>query len=288
MSEQDRIQALGNSLASVADSLSASFARELARVLAAVERSLLPLLQTPTSTAKAQATRQITLRRELRAVLEKAGYDALVRRASVEAVGGLLEEFRAARGVGALGRVSATRLAALARTFELDLLGLGDQAAHQLWRAAVLAIYSDAPQATLLQQLANVLEKSFGQIQTLFDTQTSVIGRQIEKVLTDGRDDQAFLYVGPVDSRTREWCLEHVGLVFTRDAIDRLDNGQLPNVFLSGGGYNCRHSFLAVSDPQLVRLADTGQRAEGYDGRVDMARTLKRQRSRFRELRRVA
>jgi hypothetical protein len=77
-------------------------------------------------------------------------------------------------------------------------------------------------------------------------------------------------------------------LVLTRGAIDSLSNGQLPNVFITGGGYNCRHSFLAVSDPALVALADTGQRADGYDGRVTMARTLKTQAKRFRELRRAA
>lgn len=81
----------------------------------------------------------------------------------------------------------------------------------------------------------------------------------------------------------RDWCLDHLGLVMTKDRIDALDNGQLPNAFLTGGGYNCRHTFLAVSDPDLIALANTGQRAPGYETRIVEARDarafLKRRRA---------
>ncbi len=55
-----------------------------------------------------------------------------------------------------------------------------------------------------------------------------------------------FLYVGPNDSKTREFCLERVGKVFTSEQISMWDNGQgLPaSIYL--GGYNCRHRLAPV------------------------------------------
>jgi hypothetical protein len=70
-----------------------------------------------------------------------------------------------------------------------------------------------------------------------------------------------FIYVGPVDERLRPFCRGHVGKVYTRAQIDALDNGQLPNTFLTGGGWNCRHVWHAVSKFSEAReLAGTGKR----------------------------
>ena len=284
----------GDRLAAVADSLSAEFARELARVLGLADRGLLPLLQEAIAGnrgARLALARLLPLRKELRTVLERAGYDDLALRASLEAVSRMAEAYRVSRAGAAatsLGRLTPTRLQALARLLELDVLDVGDTAAMQLWRALIQAVYTSRPAASMVDQLARMLHTSLARAQTLFDTQVSVLGRQMERLTTDGAPSQAYLYVGPVDARTRDWCLDHVGLVQTRATIDALDNGQLPNVFLTGGGYNCRHSWLAVSDPVLVRLANTGTRADGYDQRVAGAHALKDQRRRFRELRRAA
>ena len=114
------------------------------------------------------------------------------------------------------------------------------------------------------------------QAQTLFDTQVSIIGRQIVASAPKSRETPAYLYVGPFDGVVRDWCLDHLGMVRTQASIEALDNGQLPNPFLTGGGYNCRHSWLAVSDPDLVALADTGQRAEGWESRIAQARAARK------------
>ena len=294
MTETERTRQAGERLASVADRMSALFAQELARVLAAADRSLLPLLREAMAgnrTASVAVSRLLPLRRELRGVLERAGYDRLAMTSSIEAVSALAEAYRAGRAgtaAASLGRLTPNRLLALAHLLEADILGIGDTAVHQVWRAAVMAIYSSQPTDELVAQLAEQLQTSLARAQTLFDTQTSVVGRQMERIATDGEPEQAYLYVGPVDARTRDWCLDRVGLVEKRDAIEALDNGQLPNPFLTGGGYNCRHSWLAVSDPELVRLAGGGVRAGGYDARVAVARALRQQRRMIRELRRAA
>jgi hypothetical protein len=47
--------------------------------------------------------------------------------------------------------------------------------------------------------------------------------------------------------------------VYSRAVIDKMRNGQLPNVFVTRGGFNCRHLWRPVTDPRLIALADTGQ-----------------------------
>ena len=89
--------------------------------------------------------------------------------------------------------------------------------------------------------------------------------------------NRAYIYVGPIDERTRDWCLSRVGRVFTRAQIDAMDNGQIPDPFTTGGGYNCRHKFVEVHKPGLIAMAGTSRRLPEYDRRVRQALYLRRQ-----------
>ena len=53
-------------------------------------------------------------------------------------------------------------------------------------------------------------------------------------------------YGGPVDIKIRPFCgaLMAANKNYSRDQINKMDNDQLPNVFLTCGGYNCRHVWL--------------------------------------------
>jgi hypothetical protein len=280
MAEQDRLQLIGQAFASLADTESARFSRELGRVLAALERDLLGLVAGVREGRRgvlARVGRLLTLRTEIRQALEASGYSALITRASLDAV-----ERMAATATGrivtqgaAMGRVSPERLRVLAELMRADLLGVGETLAHQVWRSAMFSVYTDRPVSEIVGVLAKAIEKSRAQAQTLFDTQVSIVGRQIVAAEPTADDQQAYLYVGPVDGMVREWCLSQIGMVRTQPAIEALDNGQLPNPFITGGGYNCRHSWMAVSDPELIALADTGTRAPGFGERVDRARAFK-------------
>jgi hypothetical protein len=79
--------------------------------------------------------------------------------------------------------------------------------------------------------------------------------------LEDARPDDVFWYFGPVDGQMRPFCREHVGKVYRRATIAQLDNGQLPDPLLTGGGWECRHQFDVLSRfSELVEIADTGRR----------------------------
>jgi len=281
MAEQDDLQLLGRTFASVADTESAVFARELARVLSTLERDLLGMIADVRENKRgvlARAARLLRMRTELRNALKESGYSTLVTRATIDAVDRMASAARESRLIAAaskLGALSPERLHVLAQVMRQDLLGVGETLAMQLWRAAALSVYSNQPAPALVASLQKVLDKSLAQAQTLFDTSVSVLGRQIVAAEPKESEQQAYLYVGPVDGVVREWCLAHLGKVFTRDKIEAMDNGQIPNPFMSAGGWNCRHSFMAVSDPALKAIANTGEHAPGFAERIATARAFK-------------
>jgi len=280
MAEQDKLQLLGQVFAALADTESARFSRELGRVLSALERDLLGLVAGVRAGKRgvlARVGRLLKLRTEIRQALEASGYSVLVTRASIDAVDRMATTARGriVTQSAAMGRVSPERLRVLAELMRADLLGVGEALAHQVWRSAMLSIYTDRPVSEIVGALAKAIEKSRAQAQTLFDTQVSMVGRQIVAAEPKESETQAYLYVGPVDGIVREWCLEQLGMVRTQPKIEALDNGQLPNPFITAGGYSCRHSWMAVADPELKALADTGQRASGFSERVAAARDAK-------------
>lgn len=59
-----------------------------------------------------------------------------------------------------------------------------------------------------------------------------------------------FLYVGPDDGVTRDFCkdlLEKSPPIYTKDEIAKMDNGQKLSVQIYRGGYNCRHHWRPIS-----------------------------------------
>lgn len=253
--------------ADVAESLGRSFARELVTVQRDAERELRRLLLAAADgrrTAVALAARGLKLRRELRDTLEAAGYDDLAASASVSGLDRMaraIEATRLAARVSAFTTIDATRIAALKELARIDLLQQGDEVAIALWRSLVQGLYAQRKTNDILDDLATALDKELSEVQTLYDTMTSVFGRQVEQMKSTGDADELFAYIGPADAKARPFCRQHLGKVYTRAEIDDLDNGQLPNVFLTAGGFNCRHSFVAISKfSELADLHGTDER----------------------------
>jgi len=289
MNELDRLIRLAEDLAITGEELSATFAAELALVFRDAERSLVGLVERLKTGAAnggtfVRAAQTIALKAQIRDVLARSGYDALVAnitRVSHEDVLELVLSNKQAATVGALrGRIEPI-VEALRQVHAFDLFQQGDEVATALWRSLNQHLFTPRPTADILADLADALDRDVPHVQTLFDTQVSVFGRQVEALATDDLgDDQPFLFVGPIDDRTRPFCLERVGMVFSRGEIDEMDNDQLPDVFLTGGGYSCRHSFLAVESQELRLMADTGERIPTMEENVKRVEARKAEKKR--------
>lgn len=68
---------------------------------------------------------------------------------------------------------------------------------------------------------------------------------------------ELFIYVGPDDSLTREFCadvLDRDPPIYTRDEIDAMDNDQGLPVLEYAGGYNCRHEWVPINEQEAKDL----------------------------------
>ncbi|MGE0451723.1 MAG: hypothetical protein AB7Q29_19270 [Vicinamibacterales bacterium] len=254
--------------AQTTDRLSRDFARELAQVVRAIERRLPGVLRAAAAgspSAIIRAAQANRTRQQLRDVVRAAGFDALLTEGTGSRLSRLAASVLAGQRIAELSAdltpTLARRVEALQLLMQSDLLAEGDTAARALWRATVRGVFGGQDTEAILDDLARVLTRTEAQIATLYDTSISVFGRQVQALQATERDDATYAFVGPVDARTRDWCLAHVGRVFTRAEIDTLDNGQIGPVFLTGGGYNCRHTWMEVSRfSELRDLVGTRQR----------------------------
>lgn len=256
--------------AALVDALTESFATELAVVtdlLKAKIRTLVRHLQRDTTgrvvAAELNLRLALALKADLVKVLKDAGYPELALRATDAPLDHLAHQvLHGQTDPPVLARYDLDALVAMKEIRFADLLRVGEDVAAQLWRVTLDGVLGARPVLDLVDDLAEALDLSAAQARTIYDTAVSTFSRQVGQLGTTGEPDEAFLYVGPDDIKTRPFCKAHVDRVYSRAAIDAMDNGQLPNVMLTGGGYNCRHQFRRVSalDTALLALRDTGVR----------------------------
>jgi hypothetical protein len=263
----DRLALLSEAekLARIADHVSHAYAFELARVLRDLERELRVLAGAAVQgsrSALARSVRAARLRKEIQVALEAAGYKRLAQTTASAGLDRILAQVFNLRLAAKLAGFSAsdmTRILALKTLASMDLFHQGQVIAHSLWRTLMQGLFSQRPYTDLLEDLSDAIDVQLSEARTLYDTQVNVFGRQVEALKSTPED--VYAYMGPADVKLRPFCREHVGKVYTKAQIDALDNGQLPNVFLTGGGYNCRHMFVSVSKfSELRDLLGSGER----------------------------
>lgn len=265
-----------------ADVLGTLFAAELASVLRAIERRLRPIVTAAadgSATSIIKATQANRTRKAIGQALIDAGYPDLAESAygtRLDAlVAAVLETRELAQQTPKVSGAFERRIHAIKLLHETDLLDEGDEIARALWQAVMRGVFGARDVDSILADLADILDGSEARIRTLYDTSVSIFGRQVEALQAGDAPEAVFAYMGPADMKTRAFCEQHVGKVFTRAEIDALDNGQIDNVFLTGGGYNCRHVWTEVSKfSELRELLDTDQRIPEVEKQLERLRAL--------------
>lgn len=266
------------------DRLTNAFATELQqvmRLLGGQARRLADRLRTSVRgrlvADRANLARVVRLRADLAAALDRSGYARLVT-AVMDApldrlAARVLQGDRLAGLAAQMTPVDIDALAALKTADVRKLLGVGAEAVETTWRVLLDGVLGARPLSDLVDDLAGVLDLSVRQARTVYDTAVSTYPRAVAALNATGADDELWLYVGPVDSVTREFCLAHVGKVYTRAEIDELDNEtkSLPDPFLNCGGWNCRHRWQRVSglDDEMRALVGTNERAGWVQEQLD-------------------
>lgn len=106
------------------------------------------------------------------------------------------------------------------------------------------SVIGRVPRDQAYKAMAEATARSVPQAKQLVHDGTMAFSRAVTAERT--RDYSWFAYHGPEDQATRTFCSRHVGKIYSREEIDQLDNGLTPDVFMTGGGYRCRHVWRPV------------------------------------------
>ena len=113
------------------------------------------------------------------------------------------------------------------------------------------------------QVLKNITDATLSdhQIRTLVDTTLFNYSRTVTYMqMQEEPKDTLYQYIGPIDGRTRDICLQmgSTGELTQKQIINNFGS----DVLIYAGGYNCRHKWQSVSevgvskriyDPQLAK-----------------------------------
>jgi hypothetical protein len=88
---------------------------------------------------------------------------------------------------------------------------------------------------------------STAQIETLMNTSLSTYGRMVtNQMMKVAPSKTKYIYIGPLDDRTRDDCLEYAGAGAITEA-EIISNGWEASLS-DGGGFNCRHKWEIASE----------------------------------------
>lgn len=118
------------------------------------------------------------------------------------------------------------------------------------------AIAGETPDiAAILAKSGDLIES---QVSTEVDTLLSSFSRTVTAKKAEEFGLDLFLYYGPDDKITRDFCSETLEQrdppIYTTAEISALDNGQGLDVLRYGGGYNCRHQWVPITKERAISL----------------------------------
>ena len=71
-----------------------------------------------------------------------------------------------------------------------------------------------------------------------------IIDQEIENAVGGDDPNALYIYAGPVDARTRDFCVEFVGEIKTRKEWEQIGDSEGVDMFSEGAGWNCRHRLI--------------------------------------------
>tara|TARA_Y100000592_G_scaffold9199_2_gene12866 strand:+ start:10610 stop:11512 length:903 start_codon:yes stop_codon:yes gene_type:complete len=113
---------------------------------------------------------------------------------------------------------------------------------------AMIGMSLGEPLSQSMSSLAQSLEQAEGRQLTEINTEISMYGRGITASIAEAAGLNFYLYTGPEDGITRDFCSALVNKVVSDKQLSQLNNRQGLSVKTSLGGYNCRHSLSPVSE----------------------------------------
>ena len=128
-----------------------------------------------------------------------------------------------------------------------------DQEQNRVIETIVLAGVAGAVARDLIGQTRSIKEGSQRRLGTTFGNAVYQFDAIITRARSPQDRPQKYQYVGGLIDTSREFCQQHDGAIYTEEEIRDIWNdswpGQAPgDPFVVRGGYNCRHTWVAVEE----------------------------------------
>ncbi len=140
-------------------------------------------------------------------------------------------------------QLDSFRVAAVDAVFQDVIIPDTTKAVREALQGMTLGVSLTASMGRLSDQM----QRSEGRQLTELRTKIASYGRQVTAAVGESAGLDLYLYTGPRDGITRQFCKPLINKVVDEKQMAALNNGQGLPVKLSGGGYNCRHSWSPVS-----------------------------------------
>lgn len=180
------------------------------------------------------------------AVDDFIGQQALIAETALSSMVDVLEGVKVDNQIQ--GQIDALAVSASATVFDDVILPDTLKSVREALEAMVVGV----PTAQAMTALAQRLEKAEGRQLTEVRTKLSQYGRNVTAVVAEAAGLDLYLYTGPRDGITRDFCRALINKVVDEKQMRRLSNGQGLPVKTSGGGYNCRHSWSPITEGFMI------------------------------------
>ncbi len=146
---------------------------------------------------------------------------------------------------------------------------IGTKTINTIYDGLYSSLLTTIPYSEVVKNIRSTLEGTGLEkyARTYADTAYMQFNRTVNAVTSQDTGWDDYLYSGPIDGKIRPFCINIIGGIFTKKQIQDMNNGQTSNVFIDGGGYNCRHKWINVPDEYKLTKADQN----GIDRQIKVA-----------------
>ena len=139
-------------------------------------------------------------------------------------------------------QISGVTLEALAQMERLRFYEEIGTMAMDLKKVVIEGVMLGHDRATMIERLRKVYRYEDYQLEAVLNTGLSAYSRTVTKMMMDSLPDtQKYIYVGPIDDRTRSACVKYWG--GGAKTLSEIKNEGWEESLIVGGGINCRHQW---------------------------------------------
>ena len=163
-------------------------------------------------------------------------------------IDGVVEQYRLFDTALSLSPTSVEVIKQL-QQFDINFFqNLGNQTTETLYRALYEHTLTPVPFESVVSVVRGTLEGTALQKYSYTYANDTIMRfeRSVNAITAEETGWTKVKYIGPADAVTRPFCMAHVGKEYTKEEAQAMKNDFGRSAWVEGGGYNCRHSWVAV------------------------------------------